>query len=173
MILILIAVVSGAAYALFTDTAEVKGISFSAGNADLQFSVDGGSWGDSYTFDSLIEENVYPGYKDYAEFWVKNDSDSEIDLELSAQIVSQSNTTGWNALKNVAKVWIGDETGTDGVGYNTLQWWSAVKRDLDVTLGYNEGMKMRVYLEIPSTADNSIADKIVDTDWTLYGDQKI
>jgi len=168
-IVLTVGVVSGAAYAIFSDSVTVSNIAFTTGNADLQFSDNGTTWQDSYRFPSWLAENVYPGYNDHATFYVRNNSSSPISLKLSTRLTSASND--WAVLSPVARVWIGDSTGSVGVGYQTLAWWNGGERQLNVVLAQNEEKEMRIYLDIPTSATNTISNKSVITEWVLNGSQ--
>ena len=131
-IVLTVGVVSGTAYAIFSDSVTVSNIAFTTGNADLQFSDDSSTWQDSYYFPTWLAENIYPGYNDYATFYVKNNSTSPISLDLSTRLTGATND--WGVLSPIARVWIGNNTGSVGVGYETLAWWNSTERDLNVVL---------------------------------------
>jgi len=64
------AVVSGTAYALFSSTVTANGVTFSTGNAKLEFysaSATPANWAQTVTFPTTFT-NLYPGYNDYNEF---------------------------------------------------------------------------------------------------------
>ena len=168
-IVLTVAAVSGVAYAVFSDDVAVTNIAFTTGNADLQFSDGSTGWKDSYNFPALLAENVYPGYNDYATFYVRNNSSSDISLALSTRLISATND--WGVLSPIARVSIRNEWGSAIVDYKNLTWWNAGERQLGVVLAQDVEKEMRIYLDVPTSADNSISNKKVTTGWVLYGTQ--
>ncbi len=80
-----VGLVSGAAYAVFTDTAEVNGIAITAGNADLKVKHDNGNYYDNVNL-SMDFSNIYPSWRGGRRLTVKNDSLSNIGLDVAAKM---------------------------------------------------------------------------------------
>jgi hypothetical protein len=116
VIILTVGIVSGSAFAVFSNKAEVKGFTMSSGNADLKIgatgmvgegciwpSDTGGKLCDSITNYGTID-NIYPGYLVGDYFRLRNASDSEISLNVEAGLSKYADTSGyggsWSALKN-------------------------------------------------------------------------
>lgn len=164
-IAITIGLASGAAYALFSDTATVSGIAIGSGNADLMISAMNATTGfdDDLVFPSEFNtalSNLYPGFEDRAEIWLRNDSASHILLDINGRLTSASGD--WGALKDVIQIRVqADDLSGPVTSWKTLAEWNAtggVHFPGD-DIGQNEVKKYWVYLRVPSSATNSIADK--------------
>jgi len=181
-----VGVVSGTAYALFTDTITVQGVTVTSGNADLNI-YDGGSstaiddesspTSDIVMFLNSKLVNLYPGLVDYTEMDFENKSASEISLDLSFQI---TNTGGnWNLLKD--QIYIGiypdgtySSTNLPVTGWHTLSYWADAARYFDSAnpLTKAEGKrKYDIFVKVSSAADNTIANKTVSGNLVFTGTQ--
>ena len=87
-----------AAYALFKDEAQVKGVSISTGDANLQIAM-GSGWEDEHNFNNDLFQNMYPGFSTGHSFKLKNVSQSDISLNINSQISQKSGN--WGSLKNL------------------------------------------------------------------------
>lgn len=105
----------------------------------------------------------------YHEFYLRNTSTSPIKLKLKAQLTAA--TGDWGTLSPVISAWIGDNTGTTGSGWHTFADWNTSTQNITITLNQGETKLMRMYISIPSTAGNTIADKTTATTWVFTGDQ--
>jgi len=171
-LMMLVGVVGGTAYALFSSTVTVNNVAISAGNATLEFSPDNTNWYSDYTFSQWMAQNVYPGWSDCVNFWVRNVSSSDIKLDVSAQLMSA--TGNWDAFKDLLVVDI-QQDGNPGIS-RTPANWNAAKISLNFSLN-KPGLsgatkKVNICLTVPTTADNTIADQWLSTNWKLYGDQQ-
>jgi len=188
----------GATYAYFKDSAEVTGVTFSTGNADLQMTqVNMHSWyqGDASAADLGISfpNDLYPGYQGSwgapdGAMYLGNFSDSPIDLTVKAKV---TNLAATNNLENVAQLaiaWGGDcDNAGLGTGFHTLNWWANHSADLftyvsgsadpttcgflpnDHTGGYQGYSKaLKFYLKIPTSAGNEIANS--NTSFNIHFD---
>ncbi|OGK69802.1 hypothetical protein A2446_02365 [Candidatus Roizmanbacteria bacterium RIFOXYC2_FULL_38_9] len=170
----LTAVVGGTAYALFSSSVTASGVTFATGNANLEFWSNGpgvvpaSTWTQNVTFPTTFQ-NLYPGYNGYNEFYLRNTSTSPISLRLSARLTAA--TGDWGVLSPVITAWIGDDAGAVGSGYYTLADWNSLERDITITLAQSEQKLMRIYVQVPSDAGNSIANKTTATTWLITGTQ--
>jgi len=92
-ILVALSLMAGATFAFFNDTATSTGNTFSTGNASLLIATDTGEGlpADGEFSESIagpIIDNLFPGSSDRFLFWLKNDSSSDIELDLTADIAS-------------------------------------------------------------------------------------
>jgi len=122
MIGVVTALVTGATSAYFTDTAEIKGVTFSTGNADLRIAnserTTPPGWADNPSGVSIFEfneEKWYPGKEVHESLYLGNFSQSPVALAVSAKITSYSETIG--GLGNVFLMKLGSSD------WHTLNWW--------------------------------------------------
>ncbi len=95
-ILASVSIATGAAFAVFTDTAQSTGNTFSTGNADLQIAQDldgvaGGSpgtFGNDIPAPAITESGIFPNFSKTYFFWLKNNSTSTINLGLAANFAA-------------------------------------------------------------------------------------
>ena len=119
-----IGVVSGTAFALFSDTATVSGISIAAGNADILVSGDGTNFDDKAADIGVDINGIYPGMTFSDNFYIKNESDSVIALNISGQLTAA--TGDWAALSPWLWLKIDDAaTPANTTGWITLAAWNA------------------------------------------------
>lgn len=159
-----IGVVSGTAYALFSDTVQVVGITMSSGNADLEI-YDGGTSNPIANWVSLLNtsgklQNLYPGWKDYTEMDFENKSASAIGLNLKMQLTNANGD--WNTLKD--KIWIaisdtGDSQNFPTSGWKTLEQWNASPVSFGSTLAHTDKKTYKLFLKILDSVGNEIAGK--------------
>lgn len=160
-----VGLVSGAAYALFSDTATISGVTMATGNADLKISGDTETTGydDNFVFPAGFNTNIsaiFPGFEDYANLWLKNDSDSHIKLDVTARLTSAGGD--WGTLKDVLQIKvIADSKDGASTGWKTLAEWNADGGVYFPGDDIDQGAfrKYYVYFRVPSTATNTIADK--------------
>lgn len=158
-VIMTVGLVSGAAYALFSDTVEVKGISIASGNADLQMKV-GNSYEDSVdlTAFSSWTSGLYPGKADWGSFVLRNNSTSDIGLKLSMKLTAADGNWNSNNLKKVVEFYIADDSSKPSHAYTswyTLEEWNAADRPFNVTLAQNEEKTFRIYYRVRTTYKDS------------------
>lgn len=131
-ILAVAGIVVGATQAQFDDSANMTGITFSTGNADLQMTqMIMHNW---YPGDATAAElgvtfptNLYPGFENTwnnraGTIYLGNFSKSAIGLNVHAKINNYSETiAGLRDVLYLKMAWSGDDTGT---GWHTLSWWT-------------------------------------------------
>jgi len=173
-IVLTVGLVSGAAYALFSDTVTVSGLTVSTGNADLVV-YDGGT-------DTLIQNfvsslntalvDIYPGWHDYTVMDFSNESLSDIDMSLKGQITAHGGN--WEALKDVIQVVVSSEGTYDNpptTGWLTLDQWSTVARSFGATLGHGTKTPYKFFMRIPSNVGNEISGKSLTINFEFTGTQ--
>lgn len=150
--------VAGSAYALFSDTVTVSGISLAAGDADLQFSIDGETYEDSLDA-GLDIAAMAPGQEEFGFFWLQNVSPSEIDLNVAAKLTAAGGD--WADLSTKLLLNVEDVTSTNTTGWLTLAQWNAA----DIALPANPLLdgterQYKAYLKVdPTATSEEIAGK--------------
>jgi len=130
LIALLVTSVSLSAYALFSSTANIGGLTFSTGNADLQISADGSTWSNSVNLLPLYE-NMTPDFTSTQDLYLKNISLSDISLNVYTQLVDSSpvaNESAWNTIGEkviVSFQKLVDSDWTNLVSGSLLQWRDA------------------------------------------------
>lgn len=86
-ILTTLAMMTGATFAFFTDTAISQNNTFSTGNADLQIAQDNAgqpaSYGEEIPAPAINETDIFPNFTKQYVFWLKNNSSSAIKLDIT------------------------------------------------------------------------------------------
>lgn len=102
-----IGVVSSSAYALFSDSVTVSGVTIKSGSAVLQVkNTPQGAFGDTATFNNtVLNTMMYPGFTSptFGTFWLKNSSTANIGLSIKGKILDGA-TGDWDALKDVIQL---------------------------------------------------------------------
>jgi hypothetical protein len=176
-IAITIGAVTSSAYALFSDTVKVAGVTITSGNADLEL-YDGGTDIKLQSFVSALNtsgalKNLYPGFKDYTEIDFENKSTADINLNLKGQLTAASGD--WGYLKD--KIWIavskdGDENHFPTSGWKTLAEWNTQPISFGTALGKTRE-KYNFFIVVSESAGNEIASKgIYNVTFEFTGTQK-
>lgn len=178
-----VSAVSGTAYALFSDTVNVAGMTITSGNANLGIY---DKTGEVYTpatdwsvKSALINKlgNFYPGKVDYTELWFKNESKSDIPLSLQVKI----NVLGgysWNddlAKKiSVSISETGSSTDIPTSGWVSLDWlktYSLTFGDL-VKPSISKDYKLyKMFIKMDKGVDSNLASKILSGDLVFTATQ--
>lgn len=183
-IVLTIGLVGTAAYALFSDTVTVSGLTITTGTADLEISFNGNDnafYEESHNFENLVlADNVYPGYTNSATFYLRNVSTSDISLRPSTRLTAA--TGDWGALSNVVQIRVTDVTDSNySWGWQTLAWWNAVDRTITNTAGVNyeadptgtaNAHEYQIEIRVPTTAGNEISGlSLTDITFVITGTQ--
>lgn len=183
-IIAVVAIVAvGATVAYFSDTANMTGVTFSTGNADLKMTqVYMHNWinGDATATDLGVTfpSNIYPGYEGSwghpdGVIYLGNFSLSPINLVVKAKLdnYTESNSSLGNTVQ-LAMAWGGTcDPGGVGTGFHTLNWWTSHSATLftgsDASCGsipndhsgnYNGYARaVKFYVKVPASAGNEIA----------------
>lgn len=168
-------VVSASAYALFSATATVSGINLTAGNAAIEIGdVNGGSLTTNWNFNgSLLSDKLYPGYTNHADFTLKNSSSANISLKPNIRLTSAGGD--WGTLSGVISLKVQDLDHGGVTGYYTLAQWNQAN-GINLNTGaitQGEVRHFRVFINVPSSATNSIADKaLTNVTFVVTGTQQ-
>lgn len=175
-IVVSISLVAGAAYAVFSNTATSGLNTFATGNADLKLRHQTDQeWADSY--DGASWNNLYPGWSDSYNVYLKNNSSSPISLRVFPKITGAIGNG--IMLDNIyLQFFYADGTpalNSSGTpcGNVTLRWWLDHPDSFDIgdlTQGQERGPWVAKF-SIPTTAGNEIADKTLNFDLVFNGIQ--
>lgn len=172
-----IGAVSGTAYALFSDTASVAGISISSGNANLEI-YDGGTTTPIANLISALNgalKNLYPGFTDYTTIKLANESTSNIGLDLKVQLTNVGGD--WSSLYNQVQLAIVPKGEHNNVNppedahFADLNHWSDAARAFGTTVDYNTFAEYNVFIKVKSAAGNEIAQKALSGNLVFTGTQ--
>ena len=163
-----VGVVSSAAYALFTDTVNVAGITMTSGNADLVVRDTGTNWlvsgGDFVYFLNQRLNNFYPGKVDYTNMIFTNESKSDIGLKLSVQITAAGGN--WNQLYNKIEMAIGTDANNSNnlpTAWADLDYWASAPRSIsNDILDKNQEKEYRIFLRVKSNVGNEVIGQSLD-----------
>jgi hypothetical protein len=177
---------TSATSAYFSDQIEVRGITFSAGNADLNITDDSGTpiGSDSIKISTLLGNNVwpaamYPGFSDWGQVNLSNNSTANIKLDVTGKLTAAD---GWNdsRLKEAIYIRVVDKDTTVVLqDYHNLIWWNAADRLLvdDLTIGSLEKIKIEIKVATNYASDgtpvgNEVANKaLTNIKFVLTGTQ--
>lgn len=158
-------------YAVFT--AQVKNTSntFATGNASLQIKNETSqSWDSSYSGKSW--SNIYPGWSDTYQVYLKNTSLAPISLRINPQLNIKNYSTGY--LWDEVKMEISWADGSHSTGSQTLRTWTKADNNifLDPVLSQNqEAGPWVVKFTVDPAAGNEIKDATLNFDLIFNGQQ--
>jgi len=176
LIALVVAGVSLSAYALFSSTANIGGLTFSTGSADLQISTDGSTWSNSVSLLPLYE-NMAPNFtSDSQNIYLKNVSLSDIGLNVYTQLVDSSPTANgavWDIIGEkviVSFQKLVDSNWTDIASGSLLQWRDSGFNFDTLALDSSHNYRMLVNL---SGVENTDAGQVLsDLSFNFTGTQQ-
>jgi len=175
-----LALVGGATYAVFSDPATSGPNTFATGNADLQLRHQlNQDWANSYGGSKW--SNLYPGWTDSYNVYLKNNSSSPISLRVFPKIANVTGVgSGYGILLDNVYLQFLYEDGTPVVNSNgkpcenvPLRWWLNNPDAFDIgdlTQAQERGPWVAKF-SIPITAGNEIAGKTITFDLVFNGIQ--
>lgn len=170
-LVLVVGMVAGAAYALFSDTVTVSGITFATGTADLQIAVTGDTWEESAPLNLTV--NLVPGKSQSATFKLKNNSSNpDLDMVIKARLTSAQ--TDWNALKDYIEIIVLSTDPAAETGWKTLAEWNAAE-GIELPGGLlDQGTEetYQVLVRLQSGAPNTLQNKsVTDIIFVITGTQ--
>ena len=202
MVILVGSLTTSATKAYFSDTADLTGITFSTGNADIKVAnIVQHAWFENPTMADLtmvFPQNLYPGFENNwgnraGTVYVGNFSTSDINLIVNASIVNYNeDIPGLQDNIQLAMAWGGncDNAGL-GTGFHTLRWWRSNSQTLftyvngsadPATCGYLErdttlapaphAKAVAFYLKVPTTVGNSFTGGNMSFDIHFDGEQQ-
>jgi len=151
-VFLVLGLVSVGAYSLFWPSASVSGVTFSTTSAELQVGTSG-----TFTFD-----NMFPGNTISHDFNLKNNSVSNISLNLSAKLgvgYTETSADSWTALRDVVFVRIYNNVGTPLSDWQSLTNFSSTGFSFDTSLPQSITRNYRFDVKLDSAATNTASGK--------------
>ena len=156
-IVFVIAIATGTAYALFSDTVQIQGVSISTGNADLKINNSDGPVDSGVTLSGLMPGDTKLGI---LSFKLSNQSTANIGLSLRAKLTSAG--AELENFENKVLVRISNNEATESSDWKTLSEWNSGEITLNSTLLHSSSKDFVMDLKVDSTAGNSISGKSLD-----------
>lgn len=167
-----VALVAGTAYAAFSQTDTLKGITLGAATAGLTVKdatgipiVSGGGQADASHFATAA---LIPGVENPLPFKLENTGDFDLDLSAQATV-----TSGSAELQNAIKIAVVPGTGSPAAtDWHTLTQWANHSQDIAGPLVANSGNQdYTVYYMLSSNAAQTLQGQTVTFDLALTGTQ--
>ena len=194
MIALVIAGVTSATIAYFSDTVNVTGVTVAMGTADLELNHTTVNSDDGYDANSndninlnLNVPGLYPGLTVSGDVWMRNISQSPIALRPYARLTSATSPHGndWELLKDKIEIRVTDKghvgSGTYSWGWQTLEWWHSEPRAISDGIGIlpeaglnGTAFSHQYYIDarVKSDAGNEIQGKsLTNVTWEIVGEQ--
>jgi len=187
-IFLVVGIVAGTGYALFTDTVNINGMVLGTATPNLLISFDNVTYTTSLPINGEKFAPLLPGELDWGEFWLKNGSDGttdKLDFDLKGRIISYSPEANWLLLKDaielrlcIYKDGVGEDKCDETAGNVTPWWdlaiWQSAERDLPGgVLTQGDAQHYTIQLRIPSSYDNTIMNKSITMNMVINGTQSL
>lgn len=174
LIFLVLGAVSVSAYALFSSTATVSGLTFSTGSANLQISADGSVWDSSFE-PSQTYTNMAPGFLSSQEFYMKNTSLSNINLKIHTKLIDNSpaaNSSAWSVIGNKIIVTFQKQNGVIWIDLasGSLSHWQSTGFDFD-TLAFNDSQKYKMVVSLEGIVDSDSGQTLSGLSFVFVGVQ--
>jgi predicted ribosomally synthesized peptide with SipW-like signal peptide len=184
---------TGATYALFSDTATSTGNTFSTGSADLLISADAlvpdGPDGYGPSIAGASFGNIFPGFTGDKVFWLKNDSNADVALVTTAALLNLGGSNIASLPDNLLIMFTCDTdanglaTGNTSTTEKSVTAWIAGPAESLGTIGLNtsaanattqsdqDELLCKMTARLPSSADNTLAGTDLTFDASFVGTQ--
>lgn len=175
LIALVVASVTASAFALFSSTTHVNGLTFSTGNADLQISSDGSTWASTLTLNPAYT-NMAVGFSNTQTFYLKNNSLSNINLNIFTKIIDgniDNNASSWGIIGdkiNVSFEKFDGSTWTSLVS-GTISQWKDTGFDID-SLAFNTSQKYRLIVTTSALENTDAGQVLSDLSFNFTGTQE-
>ena len=175
LIALVVASVTASAFALFSSTAHVNGLTFSTGNADLQISSDGSTWASTLTLNPAYT-NMAVGFSNTQTFYLKNNSLSNISLKISNKLLegTQANDPAiWTAIGGKINIAFEKYNGTiwTSLVSGTISQWKDTGFDID-SLAFNTSQKYRLIVTTSALENTDAGQVLSDLSFNFTGTQE-
>ncbi|HNY04419.1 MAG TPA: hypothetical protein PKI92_01540, partial [Candidatus Woesebacteria bacterium] len=175
LIALVVASVTASAFALFSSTTRVNGLTFSTGNADLQISSDGSTWGNTLTLNPAYT-NMAVGFSNTQTFYLKNNSLSNISLKVSNKLLegTQANDPAiWTAIGGKINIAFEKYNGTiwTSLVSRTISQWKDTGFDID-SLAFNTSQKYRLIVTTSALENTDAGQVLSDLSFNFTGTQE-
>lgn len=175
IIALIICSVTSLAYTLFSSQANVSGLTFSTGNADLQISSDSLNWGNTLTL-APSYTNMMPGFSNSQVFFLKNNSLSNINLKIFNKLIDNNgtaNSLAWSIIGDKINVAFQKYNGSAWVDINSnsLAQWKENAFDID-NLSVGATQKYQMTVTLVGIGNTDAGQTISDLSFQLTGTQQ-
>ncbi|MFA6007325.1 MAG: hypothetical protein WCT07_04845 [Candidatus Paceibacterota bacterium] len=173
-IALIIALVSSSAHALFSSTTNVNGLTFSTGNADLQISSIGTTWGTTLILNPDYT-NMLANFTNSQEFYLKNNSLSNIDLSIFTRLIDNNasiNADSWAIIGDKINISFERFDGSNWIVVipNTLIQWRDTGFSLN-TLSIGTTQKYRINVTTNNLDNNDAGQSLSNLSFQFTGTQ--
>ncbi len=168
-IVLTISVVSGAAYAAFTDDAQIQGLSITTGNPDLRiYNPTTELYADNVNFGASLGtlfNRMYPGQERSFTLLLNNNTDSAISLSTFGKLTA---ATGWGPISDVIEVKVSD--GVTDTDWKSLTLWNSTGFAFPGTMAQGAEKSYTFSVRIAAGTPNTFAGQsLSDIVFTLTG----
>lgn len=176
MMIILLALgsVAGSAYALFSDTVSIQGVSITSGSVDLLINGGDGTLNVAQKMNDNAQ-GIYPGYSSpggiFDKFKLKNNSDTAMNMNLKAKIISYNGD--WLAMKDKVEFEFVNVTTQESSQMHPLSEWNNGFVNLNAALQPGEEEEFVVALHVDPSAGEEIESKsLTNISFDIVGEQE-
>ena len=168
---LVIGIVAGAGYALFSTKLTVTGMVLGTATPGLEISLNGTNWAnDTVPFNSVVFAPLLPGEYDWGEFYLRNTSNGttdHLDLNLTGRLTAAGGD--WGVLKDAVQMRIctydntaANNCGAPATSWMTLSQWNAEAKNLPGNpLLQTENTHYSIVFFIDSSYTSTIAGKTI------------
>lgn len=176
-LLVVLGLVAGSAFALFSSTVSVTGLAINTASAVLEISTDNSTFESTLDFGNTVLTTLLPGESDEGDFYLRNTSDDEnLELGLTAELISASGD--WGSLNTVISCAVYEDgftvdDATHSTNYLTLATWNSGPVSLTGgPLASGDTRQYWINCKLDENADNSVSGKsLTDVSFDIVGTQ--